>query len=93
MILVGGGHCKSVIETAESAGFSILGVLDMPEEVGKNVILNTATIIEHDADIDNPCLISTGTMVNGGTYINKRLFLESQSVVNQGVKIMEVGEL
>ena len=36
LILVGGGgHCKSVLVAAESAGYSILGVLDMPEEVGK----------------------------------------------------------
>lgn len=39
LILVGGGgHCKSVIDVAESAGYNILGVLDMPEEVGKSVL-------------------------------------------------------
>lgn len=38
LILVGGGgHCKSVIEVAESAGYRILGILDLPEEVGKSV--------------------------------------------------------
>lgn len=36
--LGGGGHCKSVIDVAESAGFNILGVLDRPEEVGKQVL-------------------------------------------------------
>lgn len=39
LILVGGGgHCKSVIDVAESAGYKILGILDMPEEVGKQVL-------------------------------------------------------
>lgn len=39
LILVGGGgHCKSVIDVAESAGYNILGILDMPEEVGKTVL-------------------------------------------------------
>jgi len=39
LILVGGGgHCKSVIDVAESAGYTILGVLDRPEEVGKRVL-------------------------------------------------------
>ena len=38
ILLGGGGHCKSVIEVAESAGYNILGVLDMPEEVGKPVL-------------------------------------------------------
>lgn len=38
LILVGGGgHCKSVIDVAESAGYSIVGVLDRPEEVSKKV--------------------------------------------------------
>jgi len=35
LILVGGGgHCKSVIDVAESAGYTILGIMDMPEMVG-----------------------------------------------------------
>lgn len=39
LILVGGGgHCKSVIDVAECAGYTILGVLDRPEEVGKIVL-------------------------------------------------------
>ena len=39
LILVGGGgHCKSVIEAAESAGYNILGVLDTPENVVKQVL-------------------------------------------------------
>lgn len=39
LILVGGGgHCKSVIEVAESAGYEIKGILDMPNEVGKEVL-------------------------------------------------------
>lgn len=39
LILVGGGgHCKSVIDVAESADYNILGILDMPEDVGKKVL-------------------------------------------------------
>lgn len=39
LILVGGGgHCKSVIDVAECAGYTILGILDRPEEVGKKVL-------------------------------------------------------
>lgn len=37
ILIGGGGHCKSVIDVAESAGYNILGILDMPEEVGKSV--------------------------------------------------------
>ena len=38
ILIGGGGHCKSVIEAAESAGYEIKGILDMPEEVGKEVL-------------------------------------------------------
>lgn len=39
LVLVGGGgHCKSVIEVAESAGYKIKGILDKPELVGKKVL-------------------------------------------------------
>ena len=50
LVLVGGGgHCKSVIEAAESAGYNILGVLDMPEEVGKTIL--STQVIGTDDDI------------------------------------------
>ena len=50
LVLVGGGgHCKSVIEAAESAGYNILGVLDMPEEVGKEIL--STKVIGTDDDI------------------------------------------
>jgi hypothetical protein len=42
LILVGGGgHCKSVIDVAESAGWTILGILDVAENVGKKVLNHT----------------------------------------------------
>ncbi len=39
LILVGGGgHCKSVIEAAESAGFTIKGILDFPDTLGCKIL-------------------------------------------------------
>ena len=38
ILIGGGGHCKSVIEVTESAGYEIKGILDMPDEVGKEVL-------------------------------------------------------
>ena len=49
IMIGGGGHCKSVIDVAESAGYNILGILDMPEEVGKSVL--DYTVIGTDDDI------------------------------------------
>ena len=49
VLLGGGGHCKSVIEVAESAGYRILGVLDMPEDIGKEIL--STKVIGTDDDI------------------------------------------
>lgn len=49
ILLGGGGHCKSVIEAAGSAGYHILGVLDMPEDVGKEIL--STKVIGTDDDI------------------------------------------
>ena len=38
ILIGGGGHCKSVIDVAESAGWTILGILDVVENVGKKVL-------------------------------------------------------
>ena len=49
ILIGGGGHCKSVIEVAESAGYHILGVLDMPENIGKEIL--STKVIGTDDDI------------------------------------------
>ncbi|CCZ10917.1 acetyltransferase [uncultured Culturomica sp.] len=176
LILVGGGgHCKSVIEVAESAGIRIAGILDTRENVGKKVlgydiigtddaiaewvnkaefivtvghiknaalrvglhekiaatggrfatliastahvskyaiigegtvimhqalvnadakigkgcIINTFANIEHDAVIGDYCHISTGAMVNGNCVVGQKTFLGSQSVIVNGVSVVE----
>lgn len=38
ILIGGGGHCKSVIDVAESAGYTILGILDKAELVGTKVL-------------------------------------------------------
>lgn len=73
LILVGGGgHCKSVIEAAESAGYSILGVLDMPEDVGKTIL--STKVIGTDDDIPKyvdkaEFVITVGFIKNPATRI------------------------
>lgn len=50
VILVGGGgHCKSVIEATESAGYDILGILDLPELIGTRTL--NYEVIGSDADV------------------------------------------
>lgn len=49
ILIGGGGHCKSVIEVAESTGNIIKGILDIPSEIGKKVL--NYEIIGCDNDI------------------------------------------
>ena len=49
ILLGGGGHCKSVIDVAESVDYTILGILDKPELVGNKVL--DYEIIGTDDDI------------------------------------------
>lgn len=50
LIMVGGGgHCRSLIDVAESAGYSVLGVLDLQENVGKEFL--STRVIGTDDDI------------------------------------------
>lgn len=78
LILVGGGgHCKSVIDVAESAGFSILGILDIPENVGKTVL--SYPIIGTDDNIPE--------------YVDKALFIVTVGQIkspNLRIKIHEM---
>lgn len=59
ILIGGGGHCKSVIDVAESTGFRILGILDTAENVGKKVL--NYDIVGTDDDIPH--------------YVDKALFI------------------
>lgn len=51
LILVGGGgHCRSVIEAAESCGRKIRGILDLPQFIGNEVC--GYPVVGSDDDID-----------------------------------------
>ena len=72
ILLGGGGHCKSVIDVAESVGYNILGILDMPEDVGKKVL--DYKVIGTDDDIPQyvdkaEFVITVGFIKNPATRI------------------------
>ena len=73
LILVGGGgHAKSVLEAAESAGYDILGILDLPENVGKTIL--STQVIGTDDDIPKfidkaEFVITVGFITNPATRI------------------------
>jgi sugar O-acyltransferase (sialic acid O-acetyltransferase NeuD family) len=82
LILVGGGgHCKSVIEVAESVGYNILGILDNPSELGKQVL--NYKVIGVDEDMykyvnDAEFVVTVGQIKNAGLRIKlHKMILEA----------------
>jgi len=58
-------------------------------KIGKNCIINTKALIEHDAIIEDFCHISTAAIINGGTIIGKYTFVGSNAVTKHNIKIEE----
>jgi sugar O-acyltransferase (sialic acid O-acetyltransferase NeuD family) len=59
ILIGGGGHCNSVIDVAENSGYTILGILDVTEKIGKKVL--GYSIIGTDENISD--------------YVSKALFI------------------
>ena len=62
-------------------------VVNAGAKVGKNCIINSKSLIEHDVRGDN-CHISTRATLNGGVII-KNSFIGSSSVIRQNITIGE----
>lgn len=69
ILIGGGGHCISLIDVAESAGYNIIGILDLPKNVGKTVL--GKTVIGED---DSAC-----------DYINTAMFIISLGFINNNI--------
>ena len=77
VLIGGGGHCKSCIDVIEQSGqFTIVGILDKPEQVGQKVldyhIIGTDNMIEQWQKKGCFFLISIGQI--GGSQVRQRLF-------------------
>ena len=55
--------------------------------VGKNCIINTKALVEHDAVVGNHCHISTGAVLNGNVYIGQKTFIGSMTMIRENIRI------
>lgn len=74
VLIGGGGHCRSVIEAAESCGRMIYGIIDTPDKIGDNVL--GYKIIDSDDNLsryipDYEFIITIGQISN--TDIRRRI--------------------
>lgn len=62
-------------------------VLNVGVKVGKNCIINSKALIEHDAQVHNHSHIATGAILNGDVVVKANSFVGSGAVVVQGCEI------
>lgn len=62
-------------------------VVNAGASIGRNCILNSQSLIEHDAVIGDHCHISTGAIVNGGAVIGAGTFVGSGTIVRELVRV------
>jgi sugar O-acyltransferase (sialic acid O-acetyltransferase NeuD family) len=77
--------------TTVAAGSIVMhgAILNAGARVGRNCILNSQSLIEHDAVIEDHCHISTGALVNGGVTVGAGCFIGSGSVLREGIQLGE----
>ena len=64
-------------------------VVNAGARVGRNCILNTGSLIEHDTEIGDHTHISTAAVLNGNAVIGSGSFVGSNATIIQGVKLPE----
>ena len=64
-------------------------IVNSGSKVGKNCILNSMSLIEHDVSIGDYTHISTNTVINGQSSIGKNCFVGSSTVVTENIKIKD----
>ena len=62
-------------------------IINAGAKIGRNCIINSRSLIEHDVTIGENCHISTGTIINGNCKIGKSTFIGSGSVIKNDIKI------
>jgi sugar O-acyltransferase (sialic acid O-acetyltransferase NeuD family) len=62
-------------------------VVNAGAQVGRHCILNTRSLIEHDAIIGDYCHISTGALINGGVRIGSGTFIGSGALLREGIEL------
>lgn len=55
--------------------------------VGQHVILNSKSLIEHDATIEDFVHVSTGATINGGVIVGRGSFIGSNATTREYIKI------
>ncbi len=75
----------SIIKEGTSIGHG--AIINCGVSIGKQCIINSSALIEHDSIIGNNCHISTGAIINGGVNIGDNCFIGSNVIIREGLVI------
>jgi|TARA_B110000211_G_scaffold228514_1_gene284854 sugar O-acyltransferase (sialic acid O-acetyltransferase NeuD family) len=64
-------------------------VINAGASIGKNCIINSSSLIEHDVTIGDHTHISTKAVINGGSKIGSKVFFGSSSVTKENIRIKD----
>ena len=87
VVISGHAHVSrhAQIGAGTSVGHGV--IVNAGASVGDYCILNSNSLIEHDAVIGDCCHISTGALVNGGVRIGEGGFIGSGAVLREGLNL------
>jgi sugar O-acyltransferase (sialic acid O-acetyltransferase NeuD family) len=84
-------HPSAVISASVKMGEGVMiaanATLNPMVELGKGVICNTSTSIDHECVIGDFCHIAPGAVLCGNVRIGKSTFIGANSVIRQGIII------
>ncbi len=62
-------------------------LLNAGVKIGKNCIINTKALVEHDSIIEDNCHVSTASVINGGVTLKENTFFGSNATSKEYVEI------
>jgi sugar O-acyltransferase (sialic acid O-acetyltransferase NeuD family) len=84
-------HPSAVISSSVKMGDGIMiaanATLNPLVELGKGVICNTSTSIDHECIIGDFCHVAPGAVLCGNVIVGHHTFIGANAVIRQGIKI------
>lgn len=82
-------HVSSHANVAEGSVVMHGAIVNARASVGKNCIINSKALVEHDVKIGAHSHVSTSAVVNGNCVVGRKVFIGSNAVLKQGVRIAD----
>ncbi len=83
------GHVSDRATISDGTIVMHYAMVNAEAKVGRNCIINSRALIEHDCIIGDQTQISTGAIVNGNVKVGNHCFIGSGAVLVQGIEIAD----